>query len=65
MELRKDIVNYMIEHGLLLYHWKLICIDRASWIGSSQHLQAYILPRPFTDWENIVYDCVFLYLIVH
>lgn len=59
MDLRKEIVNYMVKHGLLFYLRKLIYIDRASWIGSSQHTQAYILPRPFTDWENIVYDCVF------
>lgn len=57
MELRKQIVDYMISKGVLFISFNNN-VDRALWIGSSQHSQAYIMPKSFTEWGDIVYSCV-------
>ncbi|KAK8832469.1 hypothetical protein WA577_002943 [Blastocystis sp. JDR] len=42
MELRKEIIEYMKDHG------------RALWIGSSQRLQAYILRDSVNTWVDTI-----------
>lgn len=50
-------MDYMITKGVILISFNYD-VDRALWIGSSQHSQAYIMSKSFTEWEDIVYSCV-------